>query len=178
MSFSARRVVTATDAVGASYFLIDGPAGNILDQPGRGLSFHELWMTDGPLASNEGMADAAAGPILHHPPHAGSRLRIVEFLPDEQQLAEHSQQDFATIGATDRLVGHADAGMHRNDTVDYNIIISGEIYAKTDAGEVLLHPGDVLIQRGTNHTWHNRGKVPCIFASVMISANPLGVRAG
>lgn len=174
MTFSARRVVTATDANGASYFLIDGPAGKVLDQPGRGLCFHELWVTDGPLASNSGVADAAAVPVMHHPPHGGSRVRIVEFRPDEQQILEQARDDFVAIGAEGHLVGDGtDPGMHQNDTVDYNIIISGEIYAKTDAGEVLLGPGDVLIQRGTNHAWHNRGKVPCIFASVMISAQPL-----
>lgn len=174
MSISVRRVVTATDESGASYFLIDGPAGNVLEQPGRGLTFHELWVTDGPLADNQGAADAAAVPVVHHPPVGGSRVRIVEFLPDEQQVRQRALDDFAAIGATDRVVGDgSDFGMHRNDTVDYNVIISGEIYAKTDAGEVLLRPGDVLIQRGTNHTWHNRSSAPCVFASVMISAQPL-----
>ena len=63
--------------------------------------------------------------------------------------------------------------MHRNETVDYNIILKGEIHAKTDAGEVLLRAGDVLIQRGTAHTWHNRSAAPCVFASIMVSAGPL-----
>ena len=51
--------------------------------------------------------------------------------------------------------------------------LPGEIYACTDAGEVPLGPGDVLIQRGTNHTWHNSGPETCVFASVMVSAEPL-----
>jgi mannose-6-phosphate isomerase-like protein (cupin superfamily) len=179
MSRPVRRVVTATDDKGRSYFLIDGAAGNVLGQPGRGLVFHELWVTGGPLASNEGTADAAAGPVEHHPPHGGSRVRIVEFMPDEKQDAARAAADYAAIGASERLVGDAaDPSMHRNDTVDYNIIISGEIYAKTDRGEVLLRPGDVLIQRGTNHTWHNRSSEPCVFASVMVSAAPLAVHAG
>ena len=63
--------------------------------------------------------------------------------------------------------------MHRNDTVDYNIVLSGEIHACTDAGEVLLRSGDVLIQRGTNHTWRNRGTETCVFAAVMVSAETL-----
>ena len=177
MSFVPRRVVTATDSHGRSYFLLDGPAGNVSEQPGRGLTFHELWITDGPLASNEGTADAAAVPVEHHPPLGGSRIRIVEFLPDHQHVSGEAAADFAAIGADDRVIGDADDGRHRNDTVDYNIILSGEIYACTDAGELLLRPGDVLIQRGTKHTWHNRGDVPCIFASIMISAEPLRVQS-
>lgn len=176
MSFAPRRIVTATDPQGRSYFLLDGPAGNVLDQPGRGLTFHELWITDGPLASNEGTVDAAAVPVEHHPPHGGSRIRIVEFLPDKQRVRGEAAADFAAVSASERVIGDADEGMHRNDTVDYNIILQGEIYARTDAGELLLRPGDVLVQRGTKHTWHNRGDVPCVFASIMISAEPLGAK--
>jgi mannose-6-phosphate isomerase-like protein (cupin superfamily) len=178
MTRQVRRVVTATDDSGKSYFMFDGEAGNVLRQPGRGIVFHELWVTEGPLASNEGAEDAAAGPVQHHPPLGGSRIRIVEFYPDEEQEAAKAAGDYAAIGASDRLVGDAsDPSMHRNDTVDYNIILSGEIYAKTDRGEVLLRPGDVLIQRGTAHTWHNRSSEPCVFASVMVSAAPLKAHA-
>lgn len=169
-----RRVVTATRPDGSSYFLVDGKAGAVLEQPGRGLVFHELWVTDGPRASNEGVEDAGARPVEHHPPSGGTRFRIVEFRPDEEQKPVVAAVDFDRIGASHTLVtGASDATLHRNETVDYNIILSGEIYATTDSGEVLLRPGDVLIQRGTNHTWHNRSGRPCVFASVMVSAEPL-----
>lgn len=171
---NVRRVVTATNEAGQSYFMVDGPAGNVSRQPGRGLVFHELWVTGGPLANNEGSLDSAAGPVEHHPPVGGSRVRIVEFMPDSQQNAALANDDFAAIGALTTLVGDQnDVSMHRNETVDYNIIIRGEIFAKTDLGELLLKPGDVLIQRGTSHTWHNRSNEPCVFASVMVSAAPL-----
>lgn len=175
-----RRVVTATDEDGRSYFLSDGEAGAVLDQPGRGLTFHELWVTDGPRASNVGTADAGARPVEHHPPDGGTRFRIVEFLPDSEQEADRATQDFEKIKATQTLAGDEDdPSMHRNDTVDYNIVLSGQIYAKTHAGEVLLRPGDVLIQRGTTHTWHNRSAETCVFASIMVSAEPLsGMDAG
>ena len=168
-----RRVVTATDSDGRSYFMSDGEAGAVLEQPGRGLVFHELWVTGGPLASNEGTADAAAVPVEHHPPVGGTRVRIVEFHPDDQHRPELVSADFEAIDALDRVTDSEDPTMHCNDTVDYNIVLSGEIYACTDAGEVLLRPGDVLIQRGTNHTWRNRGTETCVFASVMVSAEPL-----
>ena len=63
--------------------------------------------------------------------------------------------------------------MHRNETVDYNIVLSGEVVAVTECDETLLRAGDVMIQRGTAHTWHNRSGRPCVFASVMVSARPL-----
>ncbi len=146
MSMSVRRVVTATTDDGRSYFMIDDKAGNVFEQPGRGLTFHELWVTDGPLATNEGTEDAGGRPVEHHRPAGGTRFRIVEFMPDEQQQAERADADFERLGATDIVTGDTDdPSMHRNETVDYNIILSGEIYAKTEAGEVLLKAGDVLI---------------------------------
>ncbi len=174
MAISVRRVVTTTDENGRSRFLFDGPSDAILEQPGRGLIFHELWVTDGPLASNEGNEDAARRPIEHHPPTGGSRFRVVEFLPDSERQHDLADQDYERLGASGiRVIGAADPTFHRNDTVDYNIILSGEIYAVLEDEEVLLRAGDVLIQRGTAHTWSNRGTSACIFASIMISATPL-----
>ena len=169
-----RRVVTATAPDGRSYVLSDGAAGNRLDQPGRGLTFHEMWATDGPLASNEGTVDAAAGAVVHHPPQGGTRFRIVEFFPDTMHDTDRIADDFAALDASDIVTDPADdPTLHRNDTVDYNIVISGEIYAVTDDDEVLLRPGDTIVQRGTRHTWRNRGTEVCVFASVMVSASPL-----
>ena len=179
MSFRVRRVVTATGEDGRSYFQIDGPNDAILEQPGRGLVFHELWETDGPLASVEGDEDAGQRAVRHHPPSGGTRFRIVEFMPDEVQQEEAAQADFEALDASEILVeGAADPSMHRNDTVDYNIILEGEIYAVSEAGEVLLKAGDVLIQRGTAHTWHNRSGEKCVFASIMVSAEPHPLFAG
>ena len=176
MPSTVRRVVTANDQDGRSYILFDGPAGTVVEQGGRGLIFHELWETDGPLASNEGTEDAGARPVRHHPPEAGTRFRIVELMPEEQQSAESVRQDFERIDAAGiQLEESADPTMHRNQSVDYNIILSGEVVAVTERNETLLKPGDVLIQRGTAHTWHNRGTVPCVFASVMVSAAPLAM---
>ena len=60
-------------------------------------------------------------------------------------------------------------GMHQTDTLDFITVISGEMYARMDSGEeVLLKPGDALVQRGTNHAWINRGTEPCVFSAVMI----------
>jgi Cupin domain len=66
-------------------------------------------------------------------------------------------------------------GMHKTDTVDYALVLSGEIWALMDEGETLLRAGDTLVQRGTNHAWSNRGDQPCLVAFILVSARPLGV---
>ena len=63
--------------------------------------------------------------------------------------------------------------MHKTSTVDYIIVLKGKIHAIMDSGEVKLKAGDVLVQRGTNHSWSVRGKKPCIVAAVLVSANPV-----
>ena len=71
----------------------------------------------------------------------------------------------------------ADPMMHTTATVDYLIVLKGEIYAIMENGETLLKPGDIMIQRGTNHSWSVRGKEPCILAAILINAKPLGIAA-
>ena len=102
-------------------------------------------------------------------------MRIVEFPPD----ATRPQQSDARAGFKAIGAGHAqdrhssDPMMHRTSTVDYIIVLKGEIYAIMDKGETLLKAGDVLIQRGTNHSWSVRGSEPAIVAFVLVSAKPL-----
>jgi uncharacterized cupin superfamily protein len=62
--------------------------------------------------------------------------------------------------------------MHKTDTIDNCVVLSGEIWAVLDEGEVLLRAGDCLVQRGTNHAWSNRSEEPCVIAFVLIAANP------
>lgn len=63
-------------------------------------------------------------------------------------------------------------GFHRTDSVDYAIVLEGEVWALMEVGETLMRAGDVLVQRGTNHTWANRSDRPCRIAFVMIGAEP------
>lgn len=164
-----RRIVAGTTGSGRSHVSMDGPAPQVVEQPGRGLTFHELWATDGP-GTDDGNGDPGARPPRHHPVPGGTVLRIVEFLPDTARDADAVQADMERIGAADIAVANADPTFHRNATVDYNVILSGRIVALTETGEVELGPGDVLIQRGTAHTWSNRWSEPCVYASVMVSA--------
>jgi mannose-6-phosphate isomerase-like protein (cupin superfamily) len=140
-----------------------------------GLALTDLWETAGAPASNAGSADAADRAVHLEPPKNGTLFRIVEFPPDSSRPKNSdSSAGFKSIGA-----GHvqdrasSDPMMHRTATLDYIVVLKGEIYAVMDSGETLLRPGDVLVQRGTNHSWSVRGKEPCLVAVVLVHAEPL-----
>jgi mannose-6-phosphate isomerase-like protein (cupin superfamily) len=172
-------VVTGHDAEGKSIFLSDGLAPNVKEMASMpGLALTDLWETQGAPARNAGSADNAARPVRLEPPKNGSILRIVEFPPDSQwRNRADARAAFDSIGAGHAPDTHsADPMMHKTATVDYIVVLKGEIYAIMDKGETLLKPGDVLVQRGTNHSWSVRGTEPCIIAAILVSAAPLGAR--
>lgn len=174
--YRVRRVVTATDDNGKSYFLSDGVAQNYKEMTGmNGLYLTDLWETAGPRASNAGSEDAASRPVHLEPPDGGTILRIVEFPPDKDWRDKGDVSGaFSSIAAGHAPVaGHDDPMMHITSTVDYILVLEGEIVAVMDKGEKLLKKGDVLIQRGTNHSWHNRSDRPCIVAAILVSADRL-----
>jgi hypothetical protein len=172
-----RRVVTGHDRNGQSIFVEDRKAPNVLEMASMpGVALTDLWRTENSPASNSGSKDAAAGRIKLEPPANGTILRIVEFPPDKawRETAD-AKKAFASIGAggaPDHASG--DAMMHATATVDYIIVLKGEIYAIMDKGEKRLRAGDVLIQRGTNHSWSVRTKEPCVIAAVLVGAKPVG----
>jgi mannose-6-phosphate isomerase-like protein (cupin superfamily) len=177
MIWRVRRVLTGHDADGKSTITADSQAPNFKEMPGfSGLFLTDLWETSGAPASNAGDKDSAARPVRLEPPKNGSILRIVEFPPDSAwRGATDGAAGFKAIGA-----GHApdksssDPMMHKTSTVDYIIVLKGEIYAIMDKGETLLRAGDILVQRGTNHSWSVRGEEPCVIAAVLVNARPLG----
>jgi hypothetical protein len=109
------------------------------------------------------------------PPSRGSVFRIVDFPPDKVFEGSDARKMMEEVGG-----GHAlDKGkarhalFHKTNTVDYAIVLEGEIWAVLDKGETLMLPGDVLIQRGTNHSWSNRTDQSCRIASILIDAEPV-----
>lgn len=177
MAERIRRVVTGHDRDGKSIFIMDGKAPNILEMRSMpGVALTDLWRTTTSPASNAGNRDAAAGKIRLEPPPNGTIFRIVEFPPDSVwRNAADARTAFASIGARGAPDhGSVDAMMHCTATVDYIIVLKGEIYAIMDKGEKLLKQGDVLVQRGTNHSWSVRTKEPCIIAAILVGARPAG----
>ena len=140
-----RRVVTG-HAAGKAVVLHDGPAPNVKVRPGSGLVSTLLWATDESPADLAGSADRAAREIGIPPPRNGSIFRVVDFPPG------------------------AKGEMHRTPSVDYAVVLEGEIDMLLPDAVVHLGAGDVLVQQGTNHAWVNRGAVNCRIAFVLIDA--------
>ena len=177
-----RRIVTGHDNSGRSVVVSDETSPHIRENPvhpNRGLT--DLWRTFESLPSNGGGEDAAATEVVLNPPANGTVFRFFQIPPERDasnlSWAERQQQAdavFAGMGAAhnrDREAKHP--GTHTTETVDYIILLSGEITLVLDDGEVLMQPLDVVIQRGTNHSWVNTGTEPAVLAAILIDAQPL-----
>lgn len=172
-----RRVVTGHNASKRSVVLFDGAVAAAKDLPTDVV----LWTTNSSPASNRGDADAADRPVSLEPSSNGSILRFVEFPPSsafDGLAAEEVERImaglFARLGATHTRVDTTRGpGMHRTRTLDYIVLLKGQITLLLDDGEVDLEPFDVVVQRGTNHGWVNKGASPALLAVVLIDAEPL-----
>ena len=168
-----RRIVTGHDAKGKSIFVSDGPSPHVLKLPGsEDFALTNLWVTEASPASNAGNADAAARPVVLEPPAGGTIFRVVEFPPERAGGTFDRKAAFGAMGADHAMDPDASRhpGMHKTSSVDYAIVLSGEIWALMDEGETLMKAGDCLVQRGTNHAWANRGTVPCLVAFILVNA--------
>ena len=168
-----RRIVTADDAGGRSRIAEDAPASAIRTVAGRpGYRAYNLWRTE-EAPAKIGSPDTTANHRGILPPKNGTILRIVDFPPEPADPAELRRRIHATFGeifsdATQDKREGVHPGMHRTGTIDYAIILEGEIWAVMDEGETLMRAGDVLIQRGTNHAWANRSKKSARIAFVLL----------
>ncbi len=173
-----RRVVTGHDAAGRSTFIIDAPTPHVFARTKGSAIVHELWETARTPADNRGSADAIARGHRLAPPKNGSVFRIIEYPPDHERLAALAREQALPDDGSGRAAASDRAnprhpGFHKTATIDYAIVLDGEIFAMMDDGEVLLKAGDTLIQRGTNHAWSNRTEKPAVVAFVLIDADPV-----
>lgn len=154
-----RRLVTGHDANGKSIFLMDGDAPNVvvMEKMG-GLKVTELWETFDAPADNRGAKDNADRLLHLEPATRGTIFRIVEFPPDAAwKTGANGAAAFAEMQASHAAdASSSDPGMHKTASVDYALVLEGEIWAVMETAERLMKAGDVLIQRGTNHAWANR----------------------
>lgn len=174
MARPIRRVVTGHDENGVATVIMDEPASCILNRPNRpGVTLTNLWQNDKVPAAMELHEDPVTGPLILHPPKNGSVFRVVQFDPENpEELAKlDGKSAFAEMGAGANIVENArHPFMHRTDSLDYSVVLSGEIYMMMDEEEYLLKTGDVVVQQGTNHAWSNRGTEPCLIAFILIDA--------
>jgi len=179
MTKATRRVVTTHDAAGKAVILFDSATPHTHAAPGGGPIAHGMWVTDRTPALVAGPQDRFAGHMGIAPPKAGSVLTIVDFPPtpepppgaDNAAMQRHLGPEHSSPKA--RPPRHP--AMHRTRTVDYGLILEGEIDMLLDDSEIHLKAGDVVIQQATNHAWVNRGKENCRIAFILIDAvEPLG----
>lgn len=177
MSFPPiHRVVTGHDADGRAIITSSGPLPTVVEIAAiPGTVFHEVWSTSGSPAPVDNGADPSLGPLMLPPPARGTRMRFVDIPPDTADYLAHGgermQEAFAQIGDAKASTVKADSPhplMHRTESVDYGIVIDGEMTLVLDDSEVLLKPGSVVVQRGTNHAWANRSGRPCRMLFVLV----------
>jgi quercetin dioxygenase-like cupin family protein len=144
-----RRVVTGHDSRGVSVFALDGPVPVVRTAP-DGAIFCEIWSTDAMPApidmdpAGTGSPDPTLGTVTVPPAPSGTKIRINEFPP----------------GVV--------SPVHRTQSVDYGIVLSGEVVLVLDDAETILRAGDVVVQRGTNHRWENRSPETARMAFILI----------
>lgn len=151
------RFVTGHDETGKSVFLSEDEPPQFHERGGRGVDYYEMWNTEGSPAPITSVPDREPNdrPLLLIPPKGGTIVRILDIHP----------------GHVEKLTPRPDGrhpGMHRTRTIDYGIVIEGEIWMILDDAERLMRPGDVGIHRGTDHAWHNRSDKVCRIAFVLI----------
>jgi quercetin dioxygenase-like cupin family protein len=168
-----RRVVIGHDARGKAVALFDGPAVPRQRSPG-GNAVVNLWVTSEFPVDVTGAADKAQTQVGVPPPANGTIFRIVDFPPASEAAAappvDHDKV-LTAMGIDPATQGYTrHAHTHRTKSIDYAIVLDGEIDMLMDDSEIHLKPGDVVIQQGTNHAWVNNSGKNCRIAFVLIDA--------
>jgi mannose-6-phosphate isomerase-like protein (cupin superfamily) len=176
MERGARRVVTGHDEDGRSRVVEDGPS-RAVPLGNDGLVFHEIWQTcETPARIGLIPDEPTEQGVFLLPAKNGTRLRFLDFPPEREDASpitpELARASFATIGAPDAAMHRGEGSphpfMHRTETIDYGIVLEGEIILVLDGGETALKAGDVVVQRGTSHAWANRSGRNCRMAFILI----------
>jgi mannose-6-phosphate isomerase-like protein (cupin superfamily) len=173
-----RRIVTGHDAEGRAVILEDRPPSRVARIGGDlGPLFHEVWNTrETPARIDRAGGEPPEDGITLAPPKNGTRIRVLDIPPEDPSISDltpgEARAHFAEVGAGD-AASHTGSGsrhpfMHRTETIDYGIVIEGELTLILDEGETVVRAGDIVIQRGTNHGWANRSSKPCRIVFVLI----------
>jgi mannose-6-phosphate isomerase-like protein (cupin superfamily) len=170
---TVRRVVTGTDRGGKSRFVGDEELEPVTVGLMPGLEFHPVWGADEQvvLPTDGTQPDARA----YFPPAGGFRFGYVSIPPEGSGATPDAGAGPDEIEQKlPGLLAHMEPdhpGMHTTDTIDFDVVASGEIYLELDDGaEVHLKTGDCVIQNGTRHAWHNRASEPCVLAVAIVGA--------
>ena len=170
-----RRIVTGHNEDGRSIITIDGPPARSIGEDVGGL--FELWNTDGNIIDTKESLDRADQDIILSPPTGGTKFRYFQINPTPEGIPMEIMQEIAAdafekIGAGHhRIDTSKHPAMHKTETIDYIILLKGDVTLILDEDEVTLKPHDVVVQRGTNHAWVNNGDEPALLIAVLIDSD-------
>lgn len=177
MTLPVRRIVTGHDAQGQAIIATDGAPSRVYDQLGTpGLVFHEVWNTrEMPARIRREGVEPAEAQLALAPPKNGTRIRVLDIPPETAELraldAESARAHFEKVGGHGTLVTPGKSRhpfMHRTQSIDYGIVLEGEIWLMMDEGETLVRQGEIVVQLGTNHAWSNRSGRNCRIAFILV----------
>lgn len=172
-----RRIVTGHDEKGRAIIQSDSAPDRVKTLAGPGApTFYEIWNTrETPVRIDRAGVEPAEGGIVLTPPKGGTRIRVLDIPPETTETANldaaKARAHFAEISAENASTNTGSARhphMHRTETIDYGIVLEGEITLLVDVGEVTVRAGDIVVQRGTNHGWANRSSKNCRIAFILI----------
>lgn len=173
-----RRVVTGHTEDGKAIVASDTEVDPTTLDPLPGAEYHELWSADkAPTFPDSGSQQPAR---MWFPPVGGFRFAMFTVAPRSVTLREDFDREALTMEIEQKLPGMVtqantepdNPGMHTTDTIDFEYVISGEVYLELDDGrEVHLKPGDTVVQNGTRHAWRNRGSEPCRMVVFLVGAH-------
>ena len=173
-----RRVVTGHDERNRAIIQEDGLVPRVRSIGGEhGPLFFEVWNTRAtPAPIDHASGEPPESGIQLAPPKHGTRIRVLDIPPDDASFntltPEQALSHFAEVGAAEASshtgTGSPHAFMHRTETIDYGIVLEGEVTLILDVGETIVRAGDIVIQRGTNHGWANRSDRHCRIAFILI----------
>lgn len=173
---SVHCVVTGRTADGKSVFVEDRQIEATTPALAPGTAFHQVWGSDEPVAlPSDGAPPRWSG---FFPPPAGFRFLIWSIGPDGVPIPDDVDVGAALAEMREALPGMLEViepdhpGMHTTDTIDFNVVLSGEAWLELDDGaEVRLTAGDCVVQNGTRHAWHNRTDAPVTVATTLVGAS-------
>ena len=169
-----RRIVTGHNSLGKSIITIDGPPARSIGEDVGGL--FEIWNTDGMPIETTDNVDRADSEIILSPPANGTKFRYFQINPTPEGvpwdvLQDLAAQAFDRIGAAHhRIDTSKHPAKHKTETIDYIILLKGDVSLLLDEEEVRLEPFDTVVQRGTNHAWVNHGDEPALLIAVLIDS--------
>jgi len=172
-----RRIVTGHDQDGQAVIQSDAQPTRVqqIGGPG-GPTFIEVWSTrETPAVISRQAGEPDESGLVLAPPKGGTRIRVIDFPPEGDAVRKltgsEAAEKFAEMGgagAVRAAQGAPHPLMHRTQTVDYGIVLAGELTLVMDRGETVVRAGDIVIQQGTNHAWANRSGKDCRVAFVLI----------